>query len=303
MAEAVMSPVQSVVNANVLEQAFLALESEIRAVHKADLITQNLDTDYVVRQALAAAPRLASLRPAMEKLREVVDLALVDKLTQLAHAFWYATGDFIKLDRGAETLAQLYEEGLKLRDLMNLTRAVFDKQGVAEGVQLEQVKTAVGYSNVSRGLVAHVRYFQENWQDLNGKCPITTADLERAAYVAGRLIDAAALKEGANPNVVESSLLRHQALTLLVKAYDEARRAVSCLRWNERDLEVIVPSLYGGKTFKRGEAELEPGSVLPPVGGAAGAVGPSSAPTLPGTPVSTAPRLPVGHPDSDPFTA
>jgi hypothetical protein len=61
--------------------------------------------------ALAAAPRLVPLRPAMVKLGDAINLKLVDNLTQLACAFWYTTGDFIRLQPEVDSLQSLHEEG------------------------------------------------------------------------------------------------------------------------------------------------------------------------------------------------
>lgn len=51
--------------------------------------------------------------------------------------------------------------------------------------------------------------------------------------------------------VAASTLVRQQAFTLFVKAYDEVRRAVSFLRWKERDADTIAPSLYGARNGTR----------------------------------------------------
>lgn len=48
-------------------------------------------------------------------------------------------------------------------------------------------------------------------------------------------------------NRAELRLMRQRAFTLLVSSYDEARRAVSFLRWHEQDLESIAPSLWSGR--------------------------------------------------------
>ena len=89
--------------------------------------------------------------------------------------------------------------------------------------------------------------------------------------------------------------MRQRAFSLFVNVYDQARRAVSHLRWNEGDVDDIAPSLYAGRNSgprrKNGDSET-----------------PAPVPTAPGTPASdgAAPlpesaRAPVGMPDSDPF--
>ena len=46
----------------------------------------------------------------------------------------------------------------------------------------------------------------------------------------------------------EAAEIRQQAFTLFVNNYDQVRRAISFLRWNEGDVDDIIPSLYAGRS-------------------------------------------------------
>jgi hypothetical protein len=109
-------------------------------------------------------------------------------------------------------------------------------------------------------------------------------------------------KEQAPAVVADASARRARAFTLFVRAYDQVRRAVTYLRWEDDDADLIAPSLYRGRGAAKPKAD---GDVAP---------APSADKTAPATPsVATTPattkpssssaqNVPVGHPNSDPFT-
>lgn len=95
-----------------------------------------------------------------------------------------------------------------------------------------------------------------------------------------------------------NALERQQAYTLFVNAYDQIRRAISFLRWDQGDADEIAPSLFGGKK-RRAATEAEPpvDSAPTPTTGAAAATGPVvNAAGAGGTTAA------VGLPGSDPFS-
>ena len=47
--------------------------------------------------------------------------------------------------------------------------------------------------------------------------------------------------------MAEAQRTRQRAFTLFVHAYDDARRVISFLRWNEGDVSTYLPSLYQGR--------------------------------------------------------
>ena len=86
---------------------------------------------------------------------------------------------------------------------------------------------------------------------------------------------------------------RTRAFVLFVRCYDEIRRAVSFLRWNEGDADTLVPSLYAGRGGRgksepaRGEPESDketPAAPTPvaPVAGSAPHPAPVVIPGQPG---------------------
>jgi hypothetical protein len=277
-------------------ESFTRLESRIRAVPESDLVAINVDGSYAVTVALGSVTRIAALRPRMDVLAGEVDLALIDEVPALAYAFSYATADYVHLTSSAESLPMLAEEGARLRERMLLSKQALDSHGLVQGQYLEGLRGVVGYRNLSHDLSALVRFYRENWSVVAGKTPMTIADIDRASVISGRLLAEVSTKQGTPKEIAESTLVRHQAFTLFVRAYDEARRAVSFLRWKHGDADVIAPSLYGGRTRSRKDDGAEPVST-------------SESATTNGTQPSAAepttsignPAAAVGHLGSSPF--
>jgi len=131
---------------------------------------------------------------------------------------------------------------------------------------------------------------------------ITMAELDQAEDLSERLLHAVAMRENQSNALAEAIQKRLQVFTLLVNAYDQARRAIAFLRWQEGDLEEIAPSLYAG----RGRKKDEPAQPVPPPATPANPAAPpptSAVPTLVGSaPIqATAPEVSAGVPQDNPF--
>jgi hypothetical protein len=137
---------------------------------------------------------------------------------------------------------------------------------------------------------------------ISGKTPLHLDELDRAETLAGRILTAVGEREQGPAIAAASAQTRQRAFTLFVKAYDQVRRAVQYLRWDEDDIDRIVPSLYAvartASRRKNAETDVKATTALPPKAmdgeGQPTAPGPSGKPGTP-SPVG------VGMPDSEPF--
>jgi len=273
-------------------ESFKRLEARIRSVPQEELIQLNIDGTYAVTIVLGAAPRLVALRERMTPLADLVDLALIDDAAALGYAFSYANADYVRASTPIESLPALRDEGEKLRDLMMASKTVLEKHGLVQGDYLEALKGAPGYRNLSHDLSALVRFYRDNWAQIAGKTPLALSDVDRASVIAGRLLTGASVRQGTPAEIEASALLRQQAFTLFVKAYDEVRRVVTFLRWKEDDADEIAPSIYTGRNnggrrkTPREQPPVEPAGATPP---------PAATPPTPASDV------PAGHLGSSPF--
>ena len=277
-------------------ESFKRLEAQIRGVPQDELMIINIDCTYAVTIVLGAAPRWLALRPRMDRISSEVDLALIDNASALGYALSYANADFVRTTTPTESLPMLHDEGERLRDLMLASKLVLEKHGLVKGEYLEALKGPVGYRNLSHDLSALVRFYRDNWTQIEGKTPLAMADIDRASILSGRLLAGVGARLGTPMEIDASTLLRQQAFTLFVKAYDEVRQAVSFLRWKEDDVDEIAPSIYTGRN---NGGRRKPQTEQPP------AAEPKPAPPASVTPPPSAAEAaaPIGHMGSAPYVA
>jgi hypothetical protein len=83
-------------------------------------------------------------------------------------------------------------------------------------------------------LLALVAMFREKWSVLDGRTLIQLAELkDYALLLADRLISAVGEREQTPVQAVDAAERRQRAFSLFVKAYDQARRAIQYVRWEE----------------------------------------------------------------------
>jgi hypothetical protein len=280
-------------------QCFLRMESRIRAIPPQRLIQPRVDPIYASSVALGAVPRYAPLRPRMDKFAGEVDLALIDCVPELAHALSYATGDYIRLTTSGELLQDLIQEGTTLRAFLFDVKELCERQGLIQGVPLTQNPRLTGSINVSRDLTAAKRFYEECDEELLKKLPVTTAQLDRAGYIATRLLEGAGTKTATPAEIAEAERVQLQSFICLMDGYEEVRAVVKLLRRKEGDAEQIAPSVYAGRsTGKRKGEEEEVTSEAP----AMPAPAPAPGATSPAAPLAAA-EVPVGHMGGNPFTS
>lgn len=277
-------------------QCFLRMEPRIRAIPRDRVILPTVDPIHASSVALGAAPRFTLLRSRMETFAAEVDLALVDCVSELAHALSYATGDYIRLSTGGESLQDLLQEGITLRAFLFDVKELCERQGLIKGVPLTQNPRLTGSVNVSRDLTAATRFYEECDAPLLAKLPVTPEQLDRAGHIATRLLEGAGTKTATPAEIAEAEFVQLQAFTCFMWAYDEVRAVVKLLRRKEGDADDIAPSVYAGRgTGKRKEDQVAPEP--PPALPATAAV------SAPAALSKVVPEVPVGHMGGSPFTS
>ena len=71
-----------------------------------------------------------------------------------------------------------------------------------------------------------------------------TAELQRVDELAAGILAGLRRRATPDPAVEAAADMRNRAFTLFTRGYDQVRRAVVFLRWNEGDADQLVPSLY-----------------------------------------------------------
>ena len=97
---------------------------------------------------------------------------------------------------------------------------------VIDGSRLKDVKKLPGYRPLAVDVAGMVELIREQWDVVQGKCPLTFADLDTFAAKALDLLVGVGIKDQGPVTTGEAALNRQRAFTLFHLAYDEARRAV-----------------------------------------------------------------------------
>src|SRR5690349_16106857 len=207
----------------------------------------------------------------------------------LAHAHRHWLGAV----RPADPLEPLIEEATQLRENLFSDASALVQRRLMNGERLKEILGPIGYKNVASDLLVLASMFYEHFPQIEGKCVTTRAEVKRADQLAADILRAVGLKEQGTALIAETTDIRNRAFTVVINLYDQIRRALQYLRWNEDDADTIAPSLFARGARKRipNEAPKPPAPtepVQPPVATGNGTI---AQPATPAAPASVDPFL------------
>ena len=192
----------------------------------------------------------------------------------------------------SQNVEPIYLELLESRDDMGVIVTGLIRFDVLDSKVLDRLNNQVGHFNVAQDVTAYVSIFENNWSTVKNKVPVTEPYLGRVKDLAARLAQAAAKRDLSPAEVEKAALERLQFFSLMFRAYDGLRKAVSHVRWDHGDAESWAPSLYSGRGAGR------------PKKAAAEQVAPATAPAASAPPAAAAapkPSVGGGFADDDPL--
>jgi hypothetical protein len=275
--------------------------AEIQAFPDAELIPMMLDVHACIATVLGALPEIRALRAELGKLPHL-DLSLVDGVEDYAEAAAEANSRYVLATTPPEDILALNQEASAMREVIRSDAMALATRGLLDRARLKPFQGLTGYKNVAFELIDWANLMREVWPAIQGKTALSLAEILSAKQLGERLVRAAGLREQSPASVGEVAHIRQQAMSLLVKAYDEVRRGVSFLRWREDDLDTIAPSLYAGRTHKQAGEQAPPTKSEEPVvtaqsgNGGAGATGATAATAQPAAQAAASTGLPSDKP-------
>lgn len=275
------------VNQEVLgQQALMRLLPELKALPEKELVQVQLDIPDTVATVLGSLPDIRALRPEIEATMKGFDLVAFDKLEDYALALADAHTEYQIATKPMDDLDQMVEEGTKLRAKLDADSKALATHGLIDREKLAELQGGTAYKSLATDLSIYAKVFSKSWSDIQNRVASNMADVERAAKIGQRLIRVIGLREQATQTVEEATDVRLRAYTMLLRVYDEVRRAVTFLRWQHRDADSIAPSLFAGRTRRKPAAAPPPAAdnpTVPPAGTVSLPKQPSGAkPTNPG---------------------
>jgi hypothetical protein len=242
----------------------------------------NVDVQSAVATVLGSLPEIGVYREAMSTLPGL-DAGKLQGLEEYAQAAAEAHSRWVTTMRPPEDIVALNAQALTTREMLRSDATALANRGLIAQEQLALFKGLVGYKNVAFDLINWANLMRDSWSSIQGKTALTAAEVQQAKQLGERLVRAAGLREQAPLFQAEAARIRQQAMTLLMGAYDETRRAIVFLRWHDNDADSIAPSLYAGKTRHSTDAAPAPTPPEPPAN-----------PPSPTPPVAT-PPAPAPH--------
>lgn len=242
--------------------AFARMEPAIRAMMGEDLAMPRFDASRACSIAMGTAQRIKPFHEAILEGCKLTDIRVVDELNDMALAAWHT---YLMDDRGLEAdsvVPALLEEARPLREKLLRAAELLAHFELADAERVAEIRSGSGWDDLAADLVQLAALFESRWDDVAGKTPIEPAMVARASALGPELKQALATRPTARaPNDVDK--LRASAFNLLVADYDQIRRAISYLRWEEDDLETIAPSLFGQKGRARASRSPDVAAAAP----------------------------------------
>jgi hypothetical protein len=253
--------------------AFTRLRRRREALVEDELATPNLDIGYAVAVAQTAEPRVRALLPELTKLYDF-DEGIVDELHDAALATVYANAIFAPPESG---IASLVAEAKSVRKVLLDQATALAGLGLLEKDRVSAARRGRTRRALANSLLSLGGLILENWKDVERSVTVPRRTVEEAFDLGGRLNRA--LHPKSNEARTDSPVngdARIRAYTLLARTYDQIRRAVVYVRWNEGDADDIAPSLYPvrGSRKRKGDATDVVPMSAPPSPPSAGAGAP-----------------------------
>ncbi len=267
-----------------------------------ELLHVNIDLPSAVITAAGALPEILALRARVAEELPKFDLSKFDLLETYALAAGQAHMQFLGASAPPEDLLALNEEATKLRDTLQSDAQALANRGIINGDKLSAFKGATGYKNVAFDLMGLSSLLRDHWDAISNKTALQLSELDHADVLGKQLTDAVGAREQAPAAAAEVSLQRQRNFTLFSRTYDQVRRAISYLRWDEEDVERIAPSLYAGRGGSRRKDVTPTAPTTPPATTAPASPAAAAAPSAPATaapaakPATQSSGLPSGNP-------
>jgi hypothetical protein len=211
----------------------------------------NLDLQLALQTILGAWPEIKALRDKVAEQLPAFDIGQLDKLEEYALALMYVQSRYAFATKPPDDLVDVVTEASRLRDRLFADAQALALRDLFDARKLTALKGGNSYKNLASDLQALTTELEAIFPSIQGKAATTPEELQAATQMATRLTRIIGVREQSPGVVAALTDERLRAFTQLIKAYDDARAAVSYLRRREGDVDDIAPNLYSGNTKPR----------------------------------------------------
>lgn len=247
--------------------ALEALRSAMAALAPEALHPINVDIPHAVSRALGVAPTLLSLRPRIVAECPAVDLDAIDAIETRALAVEYAHAVYVTALSPLPGVAEVATEAIAARTrLLSLANNLITWD-LLDPSTLDHIPSGNAYLDIANDLIALTSLLHARAPSLDGKVPVTPAQLDAWHLLGERLLQLVGVRDEQPGIAVQAHADRQRAFTLFDRAYEEGRRVVAFLRWHDGDADFLIASLRsrggGGAPRRDDDPPVEPKPVAP----------------------------------------
>jgi hypothetical protein len=229
---------------------------EIGAVPDDQLAIINVDIPSAVTTALGAMPEIRSVRPRLIEELPKFDIQRFDKLETYIRAAYHAHTLFMAASKPPEAVPELAEECSNLIATFRKDADALTHRGLLDASLLRNLRGTIGYRDIAFDLYILTQVLRENWAKVEGKTALSLTELNRAEMLVERLTVAIGHREQAPAIVGNAAEIRQRAVTLFLRTYGEARRAIAYLLPDK--LDEIAPTIHTPRGPAKKKVEAEP---------------------------------------------
>jgi hypothetical protein len=236
---------------------YQATQSERDSLKDDDLITLNIKLPRAVKCGLLASRTIAKLRSQIDLLPGL-DHARIHKLTDYTWALHYADSIYSAHLERAPVEPKLRAQGKAMRDQLLAQLELLEMVRLVVGRPSTKLRPQTSAINLAHDLSSLAKALRKAHHEVGKRMVLTLAELDAASTLSAKLLDAVAARGVISDELKQLKSERHRAFTLFARSYNQARRAVVFLRFDEGDADELVPLLYGergGRGSDEAEAE------------------------------------------------
>jgi hypothetical protein len=238
-------------SADVFESAYQSLLPDMRALRHSQVMPIHVGIPGAITKALQIQPTVAKLINRIVEAAPEVDPHLPERLITHALALGHAHTLFVTVSEGVDELPSLSKEGRKLRAVLLTGAQVLIQRGLIEAGAVRRLRANRGYHTLAFDLRILAELLRP-WPASNVHLSlVSAAELERAMQLAAAILNILGRRGRLDADIADAADLRRRAFTLFARVYNETRRAVVFIRWQQCDADQLVPSLYTKRKDRR----------------------------------------------------
>lgn len=248
--------------------AYARLADERKALGADRAETPQGDLAAALETARKALPKLVGLRDAIAEALPRHPIAYIDNLEDYILSVRFAdqlvalTGN---TESGGDRFNEMIDEARLLRKTLLTAAEPLALKGFLEPAKVQAIRSGSGHDDLAADLTELAALYNESWSKVKNKTVVESEEINRASSLGQELQSLLVLRksDAAKLSPEETRDQQSRAVALLVRAYEENRRAVAYVRWHDNDADQIAPVLFKAKRGRppKGETTAAP----PPV--------------------------------------